>query len=724
MPVSMPTGKIAGLAAGALVVAFAAGCVRAAARSGDWPTAGGGASGAYYSRLAAIDGHDVARVGFAWQYRLPTTRGLEATPVVVHGVLYTSGDWGKVYALNAATGRAIWTYDPQVDGQWGRYACCDVVNRGVAVADGVVYAASLDGYLHALDAATGRLLWKVDTLPARGPGAIPYAVTGAPLIAGKLVVIGSGGADFSGARGYLAAFDRKTGRLAWRFYTVPRNPGDGRQDQGQLIAAAATWSPHYDWKIGGGGTVWDGLAYDPKLGLIYLGTANPAPYAISKDGRRGDELYTASILAVHAATGTLGWHYQEVPGDGWDFDATQKMILTRLRIGGHERSVLMQAAKDGFFYVLDRRNGRLLSARPFTFVNWARAIDPHTGRPLRNPDADYRTGPKLVFPSMMGAHSWQPMSFSRATGLVYIPVVDAPMVYIPTARRHAGLIEGSFDVAGVFTDDYDPQAMASLFGELPPLSQLERQAGHGAEERGVLRAFDPLTGRRVWDQPGGNIWDGGVLSTAGNLVIRGDVAGHLNFYAADSGRLLQRIDVGSSIIAAPMTYRVHGRQYVAVMAGYGGGTIGMPLPKDSAARRFGNAGRIVAFTLGGGAVPVPPPLVDAPFPQPPPRRGSARSIAAGGVLYNRYCARCHVFGRGELPDLRRVSAATLHSFGAIVLHGALRPLGMARWDDVLSRTDAAAIQAYLIDQAWRAYSAVHPAAPPRSTRAAPCRIRE
>ncbi len=704
----MQTRTIGRLWVRALVLAAAARLACAAAS--------GGASGDYYSHLAAINARNVARVGFAWQYRLPTTRGLEATPVVVNGVLYTSGDWGTVYALNAASGREIWKYEPHVDGQWGRYACCDVVNRGVAVADGVVYAASLDGYLHALDAASGRPLWDADALPARGPAAPHYAVTGAPLIAGNLVVIGSGGADFDGARGYVAAFERNTGRLAWRFYTVPRNPADGPQDQHHLVAAAGTWSSHYNWRTGGGGTVWDGMAYDRKLGLIYFGTANPAPYQIAKDARRGDELYAASIVAVHAATGSLAWYYQEVPGDGWDFDATQKMILTRLKIDGRERPVLMQAAKDGFFYVLDRRNGRLLSARPFTYLNWAQGIDPRTGRPLRNPAADYASGPKLVFPSMMGAHSWQPMSYSPLTGLVYIPVVDAPMVYIPTTQRPAGLIEGSFDVAGVFTDDYHPRAMSALFGALPPLAQLARQAGHRAEEHGVLRAFDPLTGRRVWDQAGSNIWDGGVLSTAGNLVVRGNVAGQLNFYAADTGKLLKRIEVGTSIIAAPMTYRVDGRQYVAVMAGYGGGTIGMPFPRNSAARRFGNAGRILAFRLGGGPVPLPPPLVDAPFPRPPARIGSASAIAAGEVLYNRYCGRCHVFGRGELPDLRRTAAATRNSFDAIVLHGALRPMGMARWDDVLSHTDAAAIQAYVIDQAWQAYTAAHPPPSPSSRR--------
>ncbi len=677
----------------------------AAASGGDWPTVGGGAAGAHYSRLAAIGAQNVGRVGFAWQFRLPTTRGLEATPVVVHGVMYVSGNWGTVYALDAATGRERWAFDPHVDGQWGRSACCDVVNRGVAVADGLVYVASLDGQLHALDAATGKPRWTANVLPVSGPAAFEYSITGAPVIAGPLVVIGSGGADFHGARGFVAAFDRRTGRLRWRFYTVPRDPALGPQDQPHLARAVGTWSRHTDWKDGGGGTVWDGIAYDPTLDLVYIGTANPSPYVIGQDERAGDALYCASIVAIHAKTGKLAWYYQEVPGDGWDYDATQDLILATLRIDGRARDVLIQAAKDGFLYVLDRRTGRLLSARPFAFENWARGIDPRTGRPVRNPAADYDTGPKLVFPGMTGAHSWQAMAYDPVTRLVYVPVIDAPMVYVRTAHRPAGLIQGTFEVAGVFPKDYDPDAMRSLFGPLPSLARLEREAGRPAVERGVLRAIDPRTGRWVWSAPGSDLWDGGALATAGGLVVRGDVAGGLNFYAADTGRLLRRIETGSSIIAAPMTYRVRGVQYVAVLAGYGGGTLADPFPGDSAARKYGNAGRLIAFKLGGGAVPIPPPLAPSPLPRPPPRRGTVAEIHEGSVLYTRYCSRCHVFGRGVLPDLRRVSGATLEDFDRIVLDGALRPLGMARWDDVLNRHQADAIQAYLIDAAWQAYDA-------------------
>lgn len=676
----------------------------AAKEPGEWFTNGGDGSGAYHSRLAQINDTNVQRLGFAWDYALHTSRGLEATPIVVDGTLYTSGNWGRVYALDAATGRERWVYDPGVDAQWGRYACCDVVNRGVAVWQGKVYVASLDGYLHAIDAATGRRIWKVDTLTGRSPTDFHYFVSGAPLIAGDAVVIGNGGADFKGARGSISAYDLSTGEFRWRFFTVPRDPKQGSQDQPHLEHAIETWDRHYDWATGGGGSVWDGLSYDPKLRLIYFGTANPSPYAIGKDTPRDDQLYTASILAVRAATGELVWHYQEVPGDGWDYDATQKTILTTLDIGGVKRAVLLQAAKNGYVYVFDRATGELLSAHPYTFVNWTKGLDPKTRRPIRNPAADYMSHPKLIFPAMTGAHSWQPMSYSATTGLLYIPVIDASMVYIDTLGRRAGLIEGNFNLAGVMPEDYDPQGLASLFGSLPSMNALKKGVAHTLESRGVLRAVDPLDGRVAWEQPGRSIWDGGILSTAGNLVMRGDVAGDFNVYSADTGKLLHTIDVGTSIMAAPMTYTVHGEQYIAVMAGYGGGTLFLPFPADSAARRYGNAGRIVAFKLGGGAVPKPPLRGDAAFQTPPPREGSAASIASGEVLYNRYCARCHVFGVGMLPDLRRLSGPTHQLFYEIVLHGAYAGKGMARWDDVLSRADAESIHAYLIDQAWAAYT--------------------
>jgi quinohemoprotein ethanol dehydrogenase len=678
----------------------AARLAHAAREPGEWYTVGRDGGQTYYSPLDAINTRNAGRLGFAWQYRLGMRRGVEATPIVVDGVMYTSGPWGHVYALDAASGKPLWTYDPQVPGAYGRYACCDVVNRGIAVWKGRVYVAGLDGYLHALDARTGRPIWRVNTLPPH-PAGSHYFVTGAPIVAGDVVVIGYGGADFKGNRGSVAAYSLATGKFRWRFYTVPRDPRLGRQDQPHLRAAVKTWPPRYDWSMGAGGAVWGGLAYDAKLHLVYFGTANAAPYHGGMDpARYGDELYVASIIAVHAGTGAMAWHYQEVPAEGWDYDTTNPLILTRLTVGGRPRQVIMQASKDGFLYVLDRATGKFLAGNRFTYVNWTRGLDPTTHRPIGRPSLDWTRSPKLIWPGAIGAHNWQPMSFDPQSGLVYIPVIDAPMVYVNTARRRAGLIQGNFDLAFFFPEDYSPKDLASLYGPLPPLSELAR-GGPPPVSRGFIRAVQPLTGRIVWQQRTAGIWDGGILSTGGNLVFQGDMTGHLDVYAADTGRLLERIDVGTSIMAAPMTYRVRGVQYVSVMAGYGGGVLYAPFPEASAAYRFGNEDRIVTFRLGGGPTPIPPPVREPPLPALPPDSGAPRAIARGEVLYNRYCARCHVFGRGLLPDLRRTPAALSPAFFEIVLHGADRANGMGRFDDELTRADAEAIHAYLIDQAWQ-----------------------
>ena len=677
--------------------------VGSAAEPDQWFTPGRDAGGSFYSPLAAINATTVGSLGFAWDYRVGTTRGLEATPVVVDGVMYTSGNWGRVYALEAATGRELWTYDPGVPGQYGRYACCDVVNRGVVVRDGRVYVASLDGYLHAIDAHTGKRIWRVDTFSARGSRDFHYFVTGAPLVAGDRIVIGSGGSDFKGARGSVSAYDLATGAFRWRFYTVPRDPRQGPQDQPHLTEAVKTWDRHYDWDYGGGGSVWDGMAYDPVLHLVYVGTANASPYAADHGGN--DELYVASIVAIHADTGTYAWHFQEIPGEGWDYDTTAKMVLADVPVHGQPRHVLLQASKDGFLYVLDRATGEFLSGEPFAHMTWTKGLDPKTHRPISNPAADWKDEPKLIYPAATGAHGWQPMSYSAQTGLLYIPVMDAPMVYVNTEHRPAGLIEGNFDLAFFFPEDYDPKALAGLLGKLPSLEVLAHGAKQTPRSRGVLRAADPLTGRIAWEHETSSAWDGGVLSTGGNLVFQGDAAGFLNVYAADSGKLLKRLEVGTSIMAAPMTYRVGADQYVAVMAGYGGGVLFNPFPAASAAYQRGNAGRIVAFRLGGTEVPKPPVLADIPFPEPPAREGAPAGIARGEVLYNRYCARCHAFGRALLPDLRRLAPETQRIFYDIVLDGAYQSKGMAAWNDVLNRPDVEAIHAYLVDQAWQARAA-------------------
>jgi len=675
----------------------------------NWFTAGRDQGGTYYSPLAAIGAKNVKQLGFAWQYDLGAPRrGQEATPIVIDGVMYTSGTWGYVYALDAATGRELWRYDPQPDYFAGRHPCCDLVNRGVAVWKGKVYVASVDGQLHALDAATGHRIWKVDTITDHK---LPYSSTGAPQIAGKVIVIGNGGADMGhgGVRGYVAAYDLETGAFKWRFYTVPPAVGQPYENP-ELALADKTWDPHRKPEFNGGGTVWDGFAYDPKLNLVYFGTANAAPYDLRQLGpARLDSLFTASIIAVDAGTGRMAWYYQTTPRDSWDYDSVQKLVLAELNIGGAAHPVIMQATKNGFFYVLDRKTGKLLSAKNYTFVNWASHIDLQTGRPVVTANADWYTSPKNVYPSWAGGHTWNPMSFSARTHLMYIPVIDMSAVWInmPQNGGRMKFLEGFFTVQGIFPDDtYDAADLKSLYGPLPDLQSIKATRTVNPV-RELLRAWDPVAQKTVWEQEtsaGIRGYDGGVMSTAGNLVFQGRGSGELWVYAADTGKVLKVIKTGSHLMAAPMTYAVDGRQYVAIQAGYGGAAITVgPFPPSSAALKYENVNRIIAFKLGGGEVPLPAARVDEPFAEPPQQHATQAEIAAGEVKFVEQCSRCHVLGPSSTPDLRRLNAGLHAAFKDIVLHGMLAPAGMERFDDLLSEQDADNIHAYLIDQSWLAY---------------------
>jgi quinohemoprotein ethanol dehydrogenase len=683
----------------------------------NWFTNGRDKDGTYYSPLSHIDAKNVARLGFAWQYDLGLPmRGQEATPVVIDGVMYTSGTWGYVYAVNAATGQELWRYDPKPDYFTGRHPCCDLVNRGVAVWKGKVYVASTDGRLHALDAATGKKIWEADTITDHK---LPYSSTGAPQIAGNVVVIGNGGADMghTAVRGYVAAYDLDSGAFKWRFYTVPPAVGQPYENP-ELALADKTWDPHRKPDLHGGGTAWDGFAYDPGLNLVYFGTANAAPYDLRQLGpAKLDSLFTASIVALDAATGHMAWYYQTTPRDSWDFDSVQKLILADLPIDGSQRSVIMQASKNGFFYVLDRKTGKLISAKNYTYVNWASHVDMATGRPVVTAAADWYASPKNVYPSWAGGHTWNPMSYSAQTHLVYIPVIDMSAVWIDMLHNGGSLkyLDGFFTVQGVFPDDtYDAAALKKLYGRVPTLQAIKATRKENPV-RELLRAWDPVAQKIVWEHTtsaGIRGYDGGVMSTAGNLVFQGRGSGELWVYAADSGKTLKVIKTGSHLMAAPMTYSVNGEQFVAIQAGYGGAAITVgPIPPSSAALKYQNTNRIIAFKLGGGAVPPPPPRKEEPFSKPPAETASQAQIDTGELKFVTECSRCHVLGPSSTPDLRKLNDGLHATFKDIVLKGVLAPSGMERFDDILNEQDVDAIHAYLINQSWAAYREQEAAAP-------------
>jgi quinohemoprotein ethanol dehydrogenase len=676
----------------------------------DWPVSEGDKNETYFSQLTNINAKNVSQLGFAWAYNMNTFRGQEATPIVVSGIMYTSGIWGWVYAVNAKTGKEIWKYDPQVPGQFARNPCCDIVNRGLSFDQGKVFVASIDGRVHALDAKTGKKIWETDSNIDHKES---YSSTGSVQLTKNAVVIGTSGADMNigGVRGYVSAFDLESGKLKWRFFTVP--PARGQPfEHPELEIAEKTWSPVRGPEFKGGGTVWDGINYDPETNLVIFGTSNGSPYDLRQLGPgEFDNLYVASIIAVDADTGRMVWHYQETPGDHWDYTAVQKMIFANLNIGGKNRKVVMQASKNGFFYILDRTTGELLSAKNYSYVNWATHIDMKTGRPVLTKQSDWYSGPKNVYPSWSGAHSWQPMSFNSKTGLVYIPTIDTSNVWVdlPGNGGRLKFVNSFFTAVGIFPDDaYDPASLKSLFGPLPDLKTLQAERPGQKLVREVLKAWDPVNEKSVWEHEtsvGMRGYDGGVMSTS-DLVFQGRGSGELWIYKASSGELIKKIQTGSHIMAAPMTYVVDGEQYVAVQVGYGGTAMGVgPIPASSAAFKYQNMNRIIAFKLGGGEVPKPELRPDLPFPEPPPNIASKVIIAKGEIKFMEQCSRCHTFGPNITPDLRKIGKGMHDNFKKIVLGGLMAPLGMASFSDVLTESDVQAIQAYVIDASWSAYNA-------------------
>ena len=436
-----------------------------------------------YSPLNQVNDSNVDTLGVAWTFDTGSFRGLEATPLVANGILYGTRPWSSVFAVDARTGALIWNYDPQVDRSTGWKACCDVVNRGVALYGDKVFVGTIDGRLIALNANTGAVEWEVLTVDR----ARPYTITGAPRIADGRVIIGNGGAEL-GARGYITAYDANTGEQDWRFWVVPGNPADGFENP-DMEFAATTWSGNW-WEVGGGGNSWDSMIYDEELRLVYVGTGNGSPWSheIRSNGV-GDNLYLSSIVALHVDTGRVAWHYQTTPGDNWDYTAVQPLMLADIAINGIQRKVIMQAPKNGFFYVLDRESGDLIYADPYAEVNWATSVDLETGRPVETPQARYDSALSMIMPGPSGAHNWHPMSFNPNTGLVYIPTLQG------TVFPYAVLDEYKF-----VPNAWNLGIKFGSFENEPVRPDIEYSGGAGPETRspGALLAWDPVTRQPRW----------------------------------------------------------------------------------------------------------------------------------------------------------------------------------------------------------------------------------
>ena len=655
----------------------------------NWLTHGRNYSEDRFSTLDAINSDNVGELKLAWYHDFDTNRGQEATPIVVDGVMFTTSAWSKVQAFDAVTGDLLWQFDPEAPGEAGAKACCDVVNRGVALWDGKLFVGTIDGRLIALDAKTGETLWSTVTVDQSKS----YTITGAPRVVKGKVIIGNGGAEF-GVRGYVSAYDADSGELNWRFYTVPGNPEtpDGAaSDDVMKRLANDTWNGKW-WELGGGGTVWDSMAYDPDLDLLYIGVGNGSPWNQSiRSPGGGDNLFLSSIIALRPDTGEYVWHYQETPGDQWDYTATQHMILADLDINGVVRKVIMQAPKNGFFYVLDRATGELISADPFVPLNWASEVDLETGRPDINPDAYYNeTGkPWMAMPGPLGAHSWHPMSFNPQTGLVYLPAQELGFPYIADKNfEHVDVgVNLGVDLAAASLPQ-DPDIKKAVLDTI----------------KGRLLAWDPVARKEVWrvEHKGAN--PGGVLSTAGNLVFQGNAEGKLVAYQADSGKELWSFFAQTGIVAPPVTFAVDGKQYVTVVAGWGGI---FPLLSGEVANKSGKlmgARRVLTFSLDGNtALPAstPVPAPDIPLPE---QFGDEAMIAAGFEHYHRVCSACHgdaVVSGGVTPDLRHSAMMTnKDAWWAVVGEGALSANGMVSFEADFNEDEIEAIRAYVLSRAY------------------------
>ena len=678
-----------GLAAGIFTTgAFSATTVDGAAigneqDASNWLSYGRTYSEQRYSPLDQINEKTVAGLKADWALELPSDRTLLATPIVVDGVMYISGSYSVVRAVDAQSGKVLWTYDPKtLEVAGDRQRIFWDSNRGVAFWKGKVFVATGDGRLNAIDAKTGKEVWSTVTIDPK----LPMYINGAPRVFRDKVIIGNGGTEVGANRGYVTAYDTETGKQAWRFYIVPGNPADGFEDETQAMAAK-TWTGEW-WKHGGGGNAWNGFTYDPEFNRIYIGTGNGSPWNRNiRSPGGGDNLFLCSIVALDADTGKYAWHYQTTPGETWDYNSNMDIVLADLTIAGKPVKTLLHAPKNGFFYVIDRSTGKLISAEKIGKVDWAESIDLKTGRPVERKGARYEDGQELVWPSPFGIHNWHAMSFNPNTGLTYIPVMELP---------------------GMFTDKgIDKSIWQSPNFSIDPGVEFARDDIPVNAGTGALRAWDPVAQKLRWEVKLPGVWNPGTLTTGGNLVIQGRTDGKLVAYRATDGESLWQFDTGLGISAPPITYTVNGKQHIALLVGWGGAgpAVGGSLQAQHGWAYRAQPRRLISFSLEGTAdLPkLPPPSFAKPLKQED-FKVDEMLAQQGHVLWAKHCVLCHGAGAvsgGYAPDLR---ASTIPLYDAalqdVVVKGSRQTAGMPRFHE-FSAGDLKALQHYIRREARR-----------------------
>ena len=642
------------------------------ATSNDWPTIGLDYAETRFSKLNQITTDNVKKLGLVWTYPLESSRGVEATPLVVDGIMYVTASWSVVHAIDARTGKRIWSFDPGIDKEKGYKGCCDVVNRGVALWKGKVFVGAYDGRLIALDAVTGKKVWEKDTIVSKEHS---YTITGAPRVFNGKVVIGNGGAEY-GVRGYVTAYDAETGNQAWRWFTVPGDPSKPFEDE-SMAAAAKTWDPAGKyWINGGGGTAWDTITFDPDLNMVYIGTGNGSPW--NRDLRSpagGDNLYLASLVALNADTGKYIWHYQQTPGDHWDYTSTQPMILADLTIDGAPRKVILHAPKNGFFFVVDRTNGKFISAKNFVDVNWATGYGAD-GRPIEVAAARGAEAYDSI-PGPYGAHNWHPMSFNPQTGLVYLPAQGVPVNLTPEKKLTQNAQEpGKFASAAGWNVGF-------ILDATPPKNK----------PFGRLLAWDPVKQKEVWRAEYVAPWNGGTLTTAGNLVFQGTADGRFIAYNATTGEKLWESPTGTGVVAAASTYMIDGKQYVSIAVGWGG-VFGIAVR----ATEYRSPGTVYTFAIDGKA-PLPEFVKYQTEGLLAGVKYDPKDVPEGTAIYVAACVQCHlvpgVHNGGNVRNLAYIGKASIENLKDFVFKGPHRDQGMPDFTGKLTEADVVKIQAFI-----------------------------